>query len=152
MSRLQEYLELKQQVQDRFRWQEHGKQIESIYFDLTNKPLTCKTGCEFFNMIKHLDRLLLNQNQTIIEMGATLKVKESHLEVAFNYPSMGINSKLGKELTEAEITKIYNSSRDGNRKQFFEPLSTEDEVIAEVVVEEEPTTEKKNRVRRPKLS
>lgn len=139
MSRLQEYLELKQQVQDRFKWQEHGKQIESIYFDLTNKPLTCKTGCEFFNMIKHLDRLLLNQQQTVFEMG-TLKVKESHLEVAFNYPSMGINSKLGKELTEAEINLIARSHRD--RMQFFDVVA--DEVIAEVVAEEPAQAEKKN--------
>jgi hypothetical protein len=143
MIRLQEYLELKEAVNDRFKWQIHGKQIESIYFDLTGKKSNCKTGCDFFQIIKELDKLTITINEP--EMyNLNLVTKTQYAEQAFNYPSLGIDCVLGKDLTPAQIAILATSKRE--RLQFFEaaPKVAETPEPTEAPEAEIETGEKKN--------
>jgi hypothetical protein len=113
--------------------------------DLTGNKSNCKTGCDFFQIIKELDKLTNIINEP--EMNNTnLIIKTQYAEQAFNYPSLGILSVLGKDLTAEQIASIAKSSRD--RAQFFEaaPEVIEIEAVdpAEVLTAEPEIGEKKN--------
>jgi hypothetical protein len=77
---------------------------------------------------------------------SNLITKAEYAEQAFNYPSLGIDCVLGKDLTPAQISILATSKRE--RIQFFEaaPEVVENNAVdpAEVLTAEPETGEKKN--------